>query len=173
MKTILDSPATLPQLPVKVAAEVWIATALLHAEHADRTDFLIEEIVERAARERLHESLRPGVRVHAALHCVSNRAPNPARLKMLYATGRSTRRLWRPGDPVHPQRTGRSLPDREEIPEPYRYLLDWYRRDYLKRPSEAESRWLDGILLLRGLGKEVWAGEDPDEYVRGLLEGWE
>ena len=31
----------------------------------------------------------------------------------------------------------------------------------------------DPILALRGLGKEIWADEDPDEYVRRLRKGWE
>ena len=36
---------------VKVADEVWIATALLHREHPDQSDFEIEEIMRRAAKE--------------------------------------------------------------------------------------------------------------------------
>jgi len=31
----------------------------------------------------------------------------------------------------------------------------------------------DPILALSGLGKEIWEGVDPDEYVRELREGWE
>ncbi|HEV2687240.1 MAG TPA: hypothetical protein VGV35_01760 [Bryobacteraceae bacterium] len=34
------------------------------------------------------------------------------------------------------------------------------------------DRWLAGILQLRGLGKDLWKGEDPDEYVRRLRENW-
>ena len=44
---------------LKVADEVWIATVLLHRERPDRSDFSIEEIVERVQREDLHGSLRP------------------------------------------------------------------------------------------------------------------
>ncbi len=29
------------------------------------------------------------------------------------------------------------------------------------------------ILDLRGIGKGLWEGEHPDEYVRRLREGWE
>ena len=36
---------------IKVAAEVWIATALLHRENPKREDFTVAEIVERARRE--------------------------------------------------------------------------------------------------------------------------
>ena len=31
----------------------------------------------------------------------------------------------------------------------------------------------DPILKLRGLGKEIWKGVDPDEYVRRLRDNWE
>ena len=66
---------------VRVADEVWIATALLHREHPETADFFIEEIVDRARREGLHEPLRPGVYVHVVQHCVANRPPNPGRCR--------------------------------------------------------------------------------------------
>jgi hypothetical protein len=30
----------------------------------------------------------------------------------------------------------------------------------------------DPILLMRGVGKEIWADTDADEYVRGLRADW-
>ena len=30
----------------------------------------------------------------------------------------------------------------------------------------------DPILKMRGMGKEIWAGTDVDEYVRGLRANW-
>ena len=36
---------------VKVADEVWIAAALLHREYPNQSDFEIDEIVQRAAKE--------------------------------------------------------------------------------------------------------------------------
>jgi hypothetical protein len=30
----------------------------------------------------------------------------------------------------------------------------------------------DSILRMRGVGKEIWAGTDPDEYVRDLRSNW-
>ena len=64
-------------LVVKVADEVWIATALLHGENPQRADFTVSEIVGRAEREAIAGHLRPGVRVHVLLHCVANFPPNP------------------------------------------------------------------------------------------------
>ncbi len=152
-----------------VADEVWIATALLHREHPERKDFEIGEIVHRADQENLHGSLRPGVRVHATLHAVANRPPNPGRHRMLYATGKHTRRLCRPADPCHPQRTGKLLPERNQIPERYHYLLDWYESEYVT----AEVPETDPVLALQGAGQVLRAdGEHPDEWVQRLREGW-
>ena len=38
-------------------------------------------------------------------------------------------------------------------------------------PLEAQP--LRSIMELRGLGKEIWEGIDPDEYVRGLCHEWD
>ena len=106
--------ATKSQL--KVADEVWIATALLHREHPKASDFSIEEIVERARKEGLHEPLRPGVYVHVVQHCVANRPSNPGRYRMLYETRPKYRRLYRLGDSYDPQREGsKVIPEADEI----------------------------------------------------------
>lgn len=160
------SVSTPPQL--LVADEAWIATALLHREHPDRTDFTVKEIVERARAEKITASLRPGVQVHAFLHCVGNRAPNAATYRMLYATGKSTRRLFREGDDAHPQRKGKITPVLEALPEKYRYLLEWYRTEY----APPQDQWLRRVKALAGAGREIFGGVDADEYVRHLRQGW-
>lgn len=157
---------------VKVADEAWIATALLHHENPSREDFTVQEIVDRAAKEAITGELRPGVYVHARQHCVANRPPSPGRYRMLFATGKHSRRLFRQGDSYHPDRDGsKVVPAKEEIPAEYHHLVDWYFTEYVTRRSDAENT--DPILQLRGLGKEIWAGEDPDGYVRRLRQGWE
>jgi hypothetical protein len=157
---------------IKVADEVWVATALLHREHPDRADFTVAEIVERARKEGLTPELRPGVYVHAVLHCVANRAPNPGRYVMLVETGANRRRLYRPGDPAHEARRGAKMtPARAAIPPRYHALLDWYARDYA--PQRRLKPEADPLLALRGSGREVWADEHADQYVRRLREGWE
>ncbi|SRR5579885_2988652 len=161
----------LSSLEIKVADETFLATALLHREHPDRADFTISEIVERARREKLSPELRPGVRVHATLHCVANRPPNPGRYRMLYATGERTRRLLLEGDDIYAGRTGKIFPDPEEVPAEYRELIEWAKRRY--RAGGPRARRLEGVFQLFGLGKDLWSGEDPDEYVRRLREGWE
>ena len=156
---------------VKVADETWIATALLHREFPDREDFTIGEIVKRASVQKLHGELRPGVRVHAAMHCVANREPNPGRYRMLLATGNNRRRLYRTADPTHPLRKGKITPRREDIPKRYHVLLEWYEKTYARIGNGSGRR--DPILALRGYGKEIWGGENPDAYVRRMREGWE
>ena len=157
---------------VKVADEVWVATALLHREQPQAADFSIEEIVDRARREGLHEPLRPGVYVHVVLHCVANRAPNPGRYRMLFESAEGRRRLFHTGDPFHPDREESKItPSGEELPEGYRELLDWYRDWNRNRAQDVAKN--DPLLSLRGSGKHIWADEHADEYVRRLREGWE
>ena len=141
-------------IDLKVADELFLAIALLHREKPERQDFTISEIVERAARENLYGELRPGLRVHASLHCVANRAPNPGRYRMLYATGDRTRRLLEAGDEVHPRRTGKIWPEPEDVPPQYRELIDCAKLRYGKG-SPRQGRWSDGIFEMRGMGREL------------------
>lgn len=154
---------------VKVADEVWIATALLHRERPAEHDFSVEEIVERARREALAGTVRPGVYVHVVQHCVANRKPNPGRYRMLYETSSGRRRLFRPPDSYHPAREGsKTTPNREDMPHGYDGLLGWYR-DWCAEARPA----MDPLLSLAGSGERLWADEHADEYVRRLREGWE
>jgi hypothetical protein len=157
---------------IKVADEVWIAAALLQKENPQQDDFSVEEIVERARREKLHEPLRPGVYIHAQMHCVANRAPNPGRYRMLFENSPGRRRLFRPGDPYDQRREGaKTMPKAGDIPEQYRFLLNWYAEWSKSQP--AQERRFDGLFKLFGSGSDLWANEHADEYVNRLREGWE
>ncbi len=160
----------LPQ--IKVADEVWIATALLHMENPSREDFEPDEIVARAAQEEIIEERRPGVYVHAIQHCVANRPPNRGRYRMLYETRLGYRRLFRMGDAYDPAREGSKIvPQPDEIPLRYGELLRWYEQ--WRKQGGSRNRTLDPLLALYGSGKELWADEHADEYVARLREGWE
>lgn len=157
---------------LKVADEVWIAAALLHRQNPHKADFAIEEIMERAAEEAGEQPLRPGVYVHIVQHCVANRPPNPGRYRMLFETAPGRRRLFRSGDNYDTAREGAKIvPARDDIPAEYAALLDWYR-DWSQDAAEDRIK-NDPLLALRGSGKELWADEHADEYVRRLREGWE
>jgi len=165
-----------PGATVKVADEVWIATALLHREQPTRSDFSVAEIVKRAIAESATGSVRPGVYVHALQHAVANRPPDPGRYRLLFATAPDRRRLYRPGDPSDPRREGsKTLPERDDLPEKYRQLLDWYKRDYIGHApgADADADAADPILSLIGLGRALWKDVDADEYVRQLREEWD
>ena len=151
---------------LKVADAAWVATALLHREHPDREDFAVQEIVRRAEQEADPEPLREGVRHHVSYHAVAGKRPNPGGHCLLTETARGRRRLFRPGDPRHKDRTGKEVPRAEDVPAAYGHLLDWYRGQY------AGAGGGDPIQALRGLGKAVWKDEDADAYVRRLREGW-
>ena len=158
---------------LKVADEVWLATALLHREHPEEPDFSIEQIVARAKKAAANgASLRPGLYVHVVLHCVANRAPNPGRYRMLFETVPGRRRLFRLGDAYHPDREGaKTTPRREDLPYGFNGLLAWYHDWCLAARSNAPEN--DPLLFLRGSGKHLWAKEHADDYVRRLREGWE
>ena len=153
---------------IRIADEVWIATALLHRERPTAVDFSVKEIEARLVREGLTDEKRPGVYTHIAVHCVANRAPEPARLRMLFETQPTRRRLFRPGDPYHPKREGgKIVPDREDIPPTYQALLDWYAREWAPVSPK------DPLLALAARHRDLWKTVDPDEYVRQLREGFE
>jgi len=157
---------------LKVADEVWIATALLHREHPAQPDFTLEEIVERARREALASPTRPGVYVHVVQHCVANRPPKPGRYRMLFETSPGRRRLYRPGDAYHPARDGAKItPNPQDLPQGYWSLLGWYR-DWCSEAAQSRSQ-ADPLLVLAASGNHLWADEHADEYVRRLREGWD
>lgn len=153
---------------IRLADEVWIAVALLHREHPRAPDFSLKEIEARLVRERLTDEKRPGVYPHLSVHCVANRPPDGGRYRMLFETAPSRRRLFRPSDPYHPKRKdGKIVPERSEIPPKYHSLLDWYERDW------APTSPRDPLLALAARHRDLWKTVDPDEYVRGLREGFE
>ena len=91
---------------------------------------------------------------------------------MLTETTPGRRRLFRLGDSYDPQREGsKTVPERENIPAEYRSLLDWYR-DWNSDSIETRIK-NDPLLALYGDGKDLWADEHADAYVRRLREGWE
>jgi hypothetical protein len=126
-----------------------LATALLHREHPDAEDFSLGEIRDRARRE-FHDN-RPGVWQHIVSHCVASNRPNPAQYRMLHGSARGRRRLYRPGDPVHPERKGKIYPERRDIPERYRSLVDWYLKNYSQRKTQVTSSRARDLLQFVGL----------------------
>ena len=156
---------------LRVADEAWLGLALLQHEHPERDSFSAREILDRVKKEQATPELRPGVQVHIYLHNVANAEPNSAKYRMFYKLPNDTYRLFRPTDPAHPARKGKIIPEREEVPEKYHYLLDWYEGEYcIKQNATKEED--DPILQMRGVGKEIWADTNADDYVRDLRSNW-
>lgn len=160
---------------IRVADEAWIATALLHKENPSVEDFGLDEIYERAMKE-FHDR-RPGVRQHIVSHAVASNPPDPAQIRMLHSSGRGRRRLFRPGDPAHPDRSGKMCPEKRDIPERYHSLVDWYLKEYTQRGEEAKGStdpkvWLQFVGLipaydLRKMSDAIESGTeqvDPNEW---------
>jgi hypothetical protein len=123
---------------MSLADSVWLATALLHRENSQAPDFSGHEIIEKATQEKLVEGFRPGLQVFISKHCVANKSPNPLRHRILLETTRGRRRLFRKGDPFHPDREGGKIrPDRAQLPLEYQPLVDWYDEVYSKLPPHA------------------------------------
>jgi hypothetical protein len=165
---------------ILLADRIWIAVALLHQAFPSREDFTKEEI-----RQKLHESglmlgLDPGsVAAHLKEHLVANVAPTSGKYRMLYETspGGGRLRLFRPGDftfatRYQKRKPSKTIPKREEVPQKYWYLLDWYE-NWVKEldPLSARTNWEnDPLVRLVGSGRHIWADEHADEYVNRLRE---
>jgi hypothetical protein len=160
-----------PERSIRVADEAWLALALMQYEHPERDSFSAKEILDRVKGEQVNPELRPGIQVHIYLHNVANAEPNSAKYRMFYKLPGDTYRLFRPADAAHPSRKGKMIPERDELPEKYHYLLDWYEREYCNIQIATKEQD-DPILQMRGVGKEIWADTNADDYVQDLRANW-
>lgn len=152
-------------IDLKVADAVWVATAMLQKENPKAEGFSVADIVKKVARENLTEGEESSVYLHANQHCVANRRPNQARLRMLWETRGKLRRLYCPPEPSHPERDGRYRPDASELPASLLPLLDWYQDWCSKQHARTSSQ--DPLLALAGTGEGRW-GLDAVAYVNQL-----
>ena len=104
---------------IRVADEVWIATAGLHFDNPEAEDFSAGQIVDRVLKNNYFGSLRPGVSIHISHHCVADKAPQPGNYRMLSSSGpdKRNRRLFRDDDDVAQGReNGKRVPYLSQIP---------------------------------------------------------
>jgi hypothetical protein len=153
------------ELDLKVADAVWVATAMLQKEHPKQDGFSVADIVERVKAEGLTDGEDGSIYLHANQHCVANRPPNQARLRMLFQTKGNLRRLYCPTEPFHPARNGRFCPEPSELPIHLLPLIDWYQDWCSKQPRRTITQ--DPLLALAGTGDGRW-GLDAVEYVNRL-----
>jgi hypothetical protein len=158
---------------LKVADQCWVGLALLHKEHRERSGFKPDEILDRIQQDA-GGVLRPGVRAHISAHNIANIAPNPGTYRMYVRQSDGTYRLYRPGDPAHPKRRGKTAPDRDDVPTDLQYLLDWYENVYCKdeRSKTSFNQDEDPVLAMLGVGKELWLEESGDEFIKRERQDW-
>lgn len=144
---------------------VWVATAMLHREHPKADDFTVDEIVSKVRTENLTSTKEGTVYHHANWHCVANRPPNDAKLRMLYETSDGRRRLFCSSDVSHHERNGRVTPKQSEMPSELWPLLVWHQEWCAKRRSVAAVN--DPLLALAGTANGIWP-EDAVKYVNRL-----
>ncbi len=159
---------------VKVADELFLIVALLHQEMPERHSFTIPEILARASREGLggERADQRSLKQHAYEHAAANIPPGQGKYRLVFRETDNSIRLLKPSDHVDPRRNGKQWPLLEDIPDRYHSVVQRAKKRF-ESSGEKPARWLDGLFKLRGLGKEIWQGVDPDEYVRELREGWE
>lgn len=117
---------------VKVADQVWVALALLTKEQPEREGFAASEIVDRVRAE--FGRVSPGILTHISQHCVATKPPNPGRYRIITRIDTGLNRLFKPGDPYHPDREdSKYAPGRDDLPPEHEALLDWYLIDYAKQ----------------------------------------
>ena len=156
---------------IRLRNQCWIGLALLHREQPQRISFRAQEILQRIRAEQLTPELRAGIQPHIYQHNVANVAPSSAKHRLFYRLADGTFRLFRPADDFHPARSGKTRPEKWELPPLYQELLEWYEQEYCQQPGPSGEE-LDPVLAMCGVGKEVWAGIDSDAFVRELREGW-
>lgn len=154
--------------PLLLADACWIAVASLLKEHPSESALTLQEIVERLETAKLTSYPRSSIAAHLSQHCVANVPPTSGKYRLLWRQNDGRLRLFRPDDFAHPARRGKDRPRREDIPDKYRYLLEWYQQTYSRQSSGA----CDPVLAMAGVGREVWKGIDPDRYVAELRSGW-
>ncbi len=156
---------------LKLADEVFLVVATLHQENLEKDDFTVQEIMDKANELRLNGTIRAGFVTHVRMHCVANMAPNPGDYRMLFASGKSRRRLLMKPDQTNRQRNGKIFPDLRELDPKYFALVTWARERY-EASGENENKFAE-LLALAGSGKEIWADEHADEYIDRLRSDWD
>jgi hypothetical protein len=151
-----------------LADACWVAVATLQRQDPQAA-FEPRHIMQLIETMRLTDYPRSSVYAHLHQHCVANIQPSSGRYRMFTRLSDGRLRLYRPRDYTHPKRRGKIAPDRAALPPEHRALLDWYEQTYAHNQQPVE----DPVLAMRGLGKEIWEGVDPDEYVASLRRGWE
>ncbi len=131
-----------------VADTIWLATKQLELENPDATGFSRDQI-ERRVRQ-IDPTLKSAtVAMHLSAHCLAWKPARPSRLRTLSQNPDGTLRLFRQGDPFHPERHGgRVAPKVSAVSDQYRDLLGGFDDKTQTSPSTDSKK--DPLLALAG-----------------------
>lgn len=159
---------------LRLADRIWLAVAMLHKLHPNSIAFNKADIRDQLDKSGLGSGTNPlSVNAHLKQHLVANVPPSAGKYTMLFETRFGQLRLYRPGDFIDShRRLGRGSkcsPKREEVPQQYHPLLDWYEEWCREHGANTALDWEhDPLIQLIGSGAHVWADEHADEYVENL-----
>jgi hypothetical protein len=111
-----------------IVNEIWIAMADL-ANQAKNIKLSVRGRDLDSRVVALFDDRRPGVNIHINQHVVAQKRLNTGYNKcFLSEDQKGFRRLFFPGDYIHESRRSRpqTVPKKEDLPERYFYLLNWY-----------------------------------------------
>lgn len=117
-----------------VAVAVWVAAATLHHDAGGIGEFKAVEIYEKVVEQGICGVRKQNtISSNITQYCVANAKPGQGNHRKLYRVGHGRYRLYRPTDDCSPGREGGPAePRQDEIPDKYKYLLDWYIDVYCK-----------------------------------------
>ena len=157
---------------MKAADQVWLAVAALERASGSASGFSASEIIEWIEESGCGSARRDTIRAHVSSHNLATAKPSPDRFRMLTRTSRGRVRLYRPGDPYHPDRAaGATAPESDTLPAEYRDLVDWYKGGRRTEDHAEADSLLRLAAFMRSTG--VWRGIEPDAYVAELRAGWD
>ena len=157
---------------IKVADEVWLATALLHRENPSRGLHAQGNRGAGCERGDRRRTATWCLRSRRSQHCVANRAPTPDAIACSTKRGPDIAACFVSATAtIRNAKEARSPPERMRSLRATRISSSWYE-DWSQSQGEKASE-SDPLLALYGSGKKLWADEHADEYVARLRAGWE
>jgi len=129
------------------ANAVWIALVTLQKENPDMDAFHTKEIAKKIKDLDIQSASDATVMIHISSHCRANKPAQPDTHRKIFRVRQGWYRLYVDGDPYHPQRkNGQVSPLPEMIPKKFRYLIDWYNKEFTPKMKK-ESREINKGLV--------------------------
>jgi len=117
---------------INLIDKIWLSVASLHYDNPTAKFFKNRDIIKRIAMlfyQGDEKQVDAGAPVLISSHLVAENPKLGVWRKYLTSEGRAQRRLYKSGDPTHPDReAGETHPDLNDIVAEFQYLLEWYQK---------------------------------------------